>query len=44
MEAPKDLGGIAQLVERRLCKADASGSSPLTSTLYKEGIQFKIFL
>ena len=25
-------GGIAQLVERCLCKADASGSSPLTST------------
>lgn len=25
-------GGIAQLVERCLCKADASGSSPLTSS------------
>ena len=25
-------GGIAQLVERCLCKADVSGSSPLTST------------
>ena len=24
-------GGIAQLVERSLCKADASGSNPLTS-------------
>ena len=24
-------GGIAQLVERCLCKADVSGSSPLTS-------------
>ncbi len=27
------LGGIAQLVERCLCKADVSGSSPLTSTM-----------
>jgi hypothetical protein len=26
------IGGIAQLVERCLCKADVSGSSPLTST------------
>ena len=25
-------GGIAQLVERCLCKADVSGSSPLIST------------
>ena len=25
-------GGIAQLVERCLCKADVSGSSPLTSS------------
>jgi hypothetical protein len=25
-------GGIAQLVERLLCKQDVSGSSPLTST------------
>ena len=26
------VGGIAQLVERLLCKQDVSGSSPLTST------------
>ena len=26
-------GGIAQLVERQLCKLDVRGSSPLTSTL-----------
>ena len=25
-------GGIAQLVERLLCKQDVSGSNPLTST------------
>ena len=25
-------GGLAQLVERLLCKQDVSGSSPLTST------------
>ena len=25
-------GGIAQLVERQLCKLDVRGSSPLTST------------
>ena len=28
------IGGIAQLVERLLCKQDVSGSSPLTSTEY----------
>ena len=28
------VGGIAQLVERLLCKQDVSGSSPLTSTEY----------
>ena len=27
-------GGIAQLVERCPCKADVSGSSPLTSTTF----------
>ena len=27
-------GGIAQLVERLLCKQDVSGSSPLTSTAF----------
>jgi hypothetical protein len=27
-------GGIAQLVERLLCKQDVSGSSPLTSTTF----------
>ncbi len=26
-------GGMAQLVERRPCKADVSGSNPLTSSL-----------
>ena len=30
------LGGIAQLVERLLCKQDVSGSSPLISTKSKE--------
>ena len=28
-------GGLAQLVERLLCKQDVSGSSPLISTLCK---------
>jgi hypothetical protein len=28
-------GGLAQLVERLLCKQDVSGSSPLTSTCKK---------
>ena len=32
----KSSGGIAQLVERCFCKAEASGSSPLTSTLGKK--------
>ena len=27
-----NFGGLAQLVERLLCKQDVSGSSPLTST------------
>ena len=31
-DGPFDVGGIAQLVERLLCKQDVSGSSPLTST------------
>ena len=31
------LGGLAQLVERLLCKQDVSGSSPLTSTRKKLG-------
>ena len=30
--AHSGVGGIAQLVERLLCKQDVSGSSPLTST------------
>jgi hypothetical protein len=30
-------GGIAQLVERCPCKADVSGSSPLTSTIFLLG-------
>ena len=30
------LGGLAQLVERLLCKQDVSGSSPLTSTFGKK--------
>ena len=34
-------GGIAQLVERLLCKQDVSGSSPLTSTKKEEkGLKF----
>lgn len=41
------VGGIAQLVERLLCKQDVSGSSPLTSTeyhllhIFKEGNCFE---
>ena len=31
-------GGIAQLVERLLCKQDVSGSNPLTSTKNTEEI------
>ena len=31
-------GGIAQLVERCLCKADVSGSSPLTSSFSDVGL------
>ncbi len=31
-DGPFGVGGIAQLVERLLCKQDVSGSSPLTST------------
>ena len=29
------LGGIAQLVERQLCKLDVAGSSPTASTILK---------
>ena len=32
-------GGLAQLVERLLCKQDVSGSSPLTSIL-KERVEY----
>jgi hypothetical protein len=32
-------GGLAQLVERLLCKQDVSGSSPLTSTKPKPNPQ-----
>jgi hypothetical protein len=32
----KELGGLAQLVERLLCKQDVSGSSPLTSIGYEQ--------
>ena len=32
------IGGLAQLVERLLCKQDVSGSSPLTSTDQPSGI------
>ena len=32
-DGPFGVGGIAQLVERLLCKQDVSGSSPLTSTI-----------
>jgi hypothetical protein len=40
------VGGIAQLVERCLCKANVSGSSPLTSTkvLHSKTQIFKIKL
>jgi hypothetical protein len=33
-------GGLAQLVERLLCKQDVSGSSPLTSTDCHSTISF----
>jgi hypothetical protein len=32
-------GGLAQLVERLLCKQDVSGSSPLTSTMYSSRME-----
>ena len=31
------LGGIAQLVERLLCKQDVIGSNPVTSTIKLKG-------
>jgi hypothetical protein len=31
LRTPIKFGGLAQLVERLLCKQDVSGSSPLTS-------------
>ena len=34
LKGNRSKGSIAQLVERRLCKADVSGSSPLTSTSF----------
>ena len=40
-------GGIAQLVERCLCKADVSGSSPLTSSQtfnFKGQLELWLFL
>ena len=30
-------GGIAQLVERQLCKLDAAGSNPAASTIFAVG-------
>ena len=35
-DGPFVFGGLAQLVERLLCKQDVSGSSPLTSTFGKK--------
>lgn len=32
-------GGIAQLVERQLCKLDVRGSSPRASTSFGKGVQ-----
>lgn len=37
-------GGIAQLVERLLCKQDVSGSSPLTSTKEKENSALSLLI
>lgn len=37
-------GGIAQLVERLLCKQDVSGSSPLTSTKKEESQKFSTII
>ena len=36
-------GGIAQLVERLLCKQDVSGSNPLTSTTSDKKFSTVIF-
>ena len=45
-QAVFEVGGLAQLVERLLCKQDVSGSSPLTSiqqTLKTQG-DHKLFV
>jgi hypothetical protein len=36
-------GGLAQLVERLLCKQDVSGSSPLTSTDFHTALALVLF-
>ena len=36
-DGPFGVGGLAQLVERLLCKQDVSGSSPLTSIILDNG-------
>lgn len=37
-------GGIAQLVERLLCKQDVSGSNPLTSTKERKELKFSTIM
>jgi hypothetical protein len=42
-EQHQERGGLAQLVERLLCKQDVSGSSPLTSTV-RDGCAWEFFV
>ena len=39
-----ELGGLAQLVERLLCKQDVSGSSPLTSIGFNQQIRTRVII
>ena len=39
---PSRKGGLAQLVERLLCKQNVNGSNPLTSTIL-EVVMFSMF-
>ena len=36
--SPRVFGGIAQLVERQLCKLDVAGSNPAASTKWSRAI------
>ena len=37
---PPSRGGLAQLVERLLCKQNVNGSNPLTSTIFQESVSY----